>query len=47
MVVKKRRKPEIGKIKVVKDFVPPPDQLVLREESAKATSDSAPRKKQT
>src|SRR5437764_15347260 len=30
---KKRRKPEIGKVKVVKDFLPPPDQLVLREEN--------------
>ena len=37
---------EIGKVKVVKDFLPPPDQLVLREESVKATSDSAPLKKQ-
>ena len=26
---------EIGKIRVVKDFLPPPDQLVLREENAK------------
>ena len=28
---------EIGKVKVVKDFLPPPDQLVLREESVKVT----------
>jgi predicted DNA binding CopG/RHH family protein len=38
-----RRKPvaytagEIGKIRVVKDFLPPPDQLVLREENVKVT----------
>ena len=28
---------EIGKVKVVKDFLPPPDQLVLREENVKVT----------
>jgi predicted DNA binding CopG/RHH family protein len=28
---------EIGKVKVVKDFPPPPDQLVLREENVKVT----------
>jgi len=37
----------IGKVKVVKDFLPPPDQLVLREENVKAASDSAPLRKQT
>lgn len=28
---------EIGKVKVVRDFLPPPDQLVLREENVKVT----------
>jgi predicted DNA binding CopG/RHH family protein len=28
---------EIGKVKVVKDFLPRPDQLVLREENVKVT----------
>jgi predicted DNA binding CopG/RHH family protein len=28
---------EIGKVKVMKDFLPPPDQLVLREENVKVT----------
>jgi hypothetical protein len=28
---------EIGKVKVVKDFLPPPDQLVLRESNVKVT----------
>jgi len=28
---------EIGKVRVVKDFLPPPDQLVLREENVKVT----------
>ena len=28
---------EVGKIKVVRDFLPPPDQLVLREENVKVT----------
>jgi len=28
---------EIGKLKVVRDFLPPPDQLVLREENVKVT----------
>jgi len=28
---------EIGKIKVVKDFLPRPDQLVLRESNVKVT----------
>ena len=28
---------EIGKVKVVKDFLPSPDKLVLREESVKVT----------
>ena len=28
---------EIGKIKVVKDFLPPPDRLVLREANVKVT----------
>lgn len=27
----------MGEIKVVKDFLPPPDQLVLREDSVKVT----------
>ena len=27
----------MGKLKVVKDFLPPPDQLVLKEESVKVT----------
>lgn len=30
-------KGEIGKVKVVKDFLPPPDQLVLRESNVKVT----------
>lgn len=38
---------EIGKVKVVKDFLPPPDQLVLREENVKAKNGSAPLRKQT
>ena len=28
---------EIGKVKVVKDFLPSPDKLVLREENVKVT----------
>jgi predicted DNA binding CopG/RHH family protein len=28
---------EIGKVKVVKDFLPPPDKLVLRESNVKVT----------
>jgi predicted DNA binding CopG/RHH family protein len=28
---------EIGKVKVVKDFLPPPDKLVLREANVKVT----------
>jgi predicted DNA binding CopG/RHH family protein len=28
---------EIGKVKMVKDFLPPPGQLVLREENVKVT----------
>lgn len=28
---------EIGRLRVVKDFLPPPDQLVLREENVKVT----------
>ena len=28
---------EIGKVKVVNDFLPPPDQLVLRESNVKVT----------
>jgi predicted DNA binding CopG/RHH family protein len=28
---------EIGKVKVVRDFLPPPEQLVLREENVKVT----------
>jgi hypothetical protein len=28
---------EIGKVKVVKDFLPPPDKLVLRESDVKVT----------
>lgn len=27
----------IGKIKIVEDFLPPPDQLVLKEETVKVT----------
>jgi len=27
----------LGKLRVVKDFLPPPDQLVLREENIKVT----------
>jgi len=27
----------MGKLRVVKDFLPPPDQLVLREENVKVT----------
>jgi predicted DNA binding CopG/RHH family protein len=27
----------MGRLRVVKDFLPPPDQLVLREESVKVT----------
>lgn len=27
----------MGKLKVVKDFLPPPDQLVLKEENIKVT----------
>lgn len=28
---------EVGKLKVVRDFLPPPDQLVLRQENVKVT----------
>jgi predicted DNA binding CopG/RHH family protein len=28
---------QIGKVKVVKDFLPPPDKLVLREANVKVT----------
>lgn len=28
---------EIGRLRVIKDFLPPPDQLVLREENVKVT----------
>ena len=28
---------EIGKIKLVKDFLPPPEKLVLREDNVKVT----------
>ena len=28
---------EIGKFRIVKDFLPPPDQLVLRESNVKVT----------
>jgi predicted DNA binding CopG/RHH family protein len=28
---------QIGKVKVVKDFLPPPDKLVLRESNVKVT----------
>ena len=28
---------EIGQLRVVKDFLPPPDELVLREENVKVT----------
>lgn len=28
---------DIGKVKVVKDFLPPPDKLVLRESNVKVT----------
>jgi hypothetical protein len=28
---------EIGKVKVVEDFLPPPDKLVLRESNVKVT----------
>ena len=28
---------EIGKVKVVRDFLPPPDHLVPREDNAKQT----------
>jgi hypothetical protein len=28
---------EIGRLRVVSDFLPPPDQLVLREENVKVT----------
>jgi predicted DNA binding CopG/RHH family protein len=27
----------MGKLKVIKDFLPPPDQLVLKEENVKVT----------
>lgn len=30
-------KGEIGKVKVVKDFLPPPEKLVLREDNVKVT----------
>lgn len=28
---------EIGRLRVISDFLPPPDQLVLREENVKVT----------
>jgi hypothetical protein len=30
-------KGEIGRIKIIEDFLPPPDRLVLREENVKVT----------
>ena len=33
----KYSKGEIGRIKLVEDFLPPPDQLVLREDNVKVT----------
>ena len=30
-------KGEIGRVRVVEDFLPPPDKLVLREENVKVT----------
>jgi predicted DNA binding CopG/RHH family protein len=33
----KYREGEIGRVRVVKDFLPPPDQLVLREANVKVT----------
>jgi hypothetical protein len=33
----KYSKGEIGRVRVVEDFLPPPDQLVLREENVKVT----------
>ena len=35
--VKYHNKDEIGRIKIVEDFLPPPDRLVLREENVKVT----------
>lgn len=31
------RKGEIGKVRIVDDFLPPPSQLVLREDNVKVT----------
>lgn len=33
----KYKEGEIGKVKVVRDFLPPPDKLVLRESNVKVT----------
>jgi hypothetical protein len=33
----KYSKDEIGRIRIVEDFLPPPDSLVLREENVKVT----------
>lgn len=33
----KRAKGEIGRLRVIKDFLPPPEQLVQREENVKVT----------
>ena len=33
----KRAKGEIGRLRVIEDFLPPPDKLVLREENVKVT----------
>jgi hypothetical protein len=33
----KYSKGQIGRVRVVEDFLPPPDQLVLREENVKVT----------
>jgi hypothetical protein len=33
----KYKEGEIGKVKVVKDFLPPPEKLVLRESNVKVT----------
>jgi predicted DNA binding CopG/RHH family protein len=33
----KYSKGEIGQVRVVEDFLPPPDQLVLREDNVKVT----------
>jgi hypothetical protein len=37
----------LGRISIVEDFLPPPDQLVLKEDGVKATLSLSRRKRET